>query len=62
MGLVIGKNGETVRGIHQKTGCFIFIPKESKTGDEYRELDLSGSEEAINSCILEIEGLINNVS
>ena len=62
VGLIIGKNGETVRNLHQKTGCFIFIPKESKPSEEYRLFELSGSKESVEKCMKEIENLIENVN
>lgn len=58
VGLVIGKNGETVRNLHQKTGCFIFIPKESKHMEDFRVIELSGNSESIQNCVNEIEALI----
>ena len=61
IGLVIGKNGDTVRTLHQKTGCFIFIPKESQPGEDYRFLELSGPKESIDSCKADIDELIENV-
>jgi len=61
VGLIIGKNGDTVRSLHQKTGCYIFIPKESQPGDDCRYLELSGSKESIEACKREIDELIHNV-
>lgn len=61
IGLIIGKNGETVRNIHQKTGCFIFIPKESKQGEDFRVLELSGTSQNIEECIKELDNLITSV-
>jgi len=62
IGLIIGKNGETVRNLHHKTGCFIFIPKESREGEDFRLLELSGKEESIKECIKNIEALIENAN
>jgi transcription antitermination factor NusA-like protein len=59
VGLIIGKNGETVRNIHQKTGCFIFIPKESKQGEDFRELELSGPTDSMEVCKREIISMIH---
>jgi hypothetical protein len=59
VGLIIGKNGETVRHLHQKTGCFIFIPKESRPGEDFRMFQLSGAN--VETCIQEIENIIENV-
>jgi rRNA processing protein Krr1/Pno1 len=61
VGLIIGKNGETVKTIHQKTGCFIFIPKESRMNEENRELELSGSPESVEICKREIISMIHMV-
>ena len=54
VGLIIGRNGETVKTIHQLTGCLIFIPKESRPGDDFRELQLSGPPESVEICKKEI--------
>ena len=59
VGLIIGRNGETVKTIHQLTGCQIFIPKESKPGDDFRELQLSGSPESVEICKKEIMSMIH---
>ena len=61
VGLIIGKNGETIRNIHQKTGCFIFIPKDSRPGEDYRELELSGHTESVELCKREIISMIHLV-
>jgi hypothetical protein len=58
VGLIIGKNGETVRNLHQKTGCFIFIPKDSKPGEDFRNIELSGKSENIVECKKEMDNLI----
>ena len=62
VGLIIGKNGETVKTIHQKTGCYIFIPKDSKPGEDYRELELSGPAQSVEICKREIISMIHMVS
>jgi rRNA processing protein Krr1/Pno1 len=62
IGLIIGKNGDTVRNLNQKTGCCIFIPKDSKEGEDFRMLELSGSDESIKECKKEIEFLIENAN
>jgi rRNA processing protein Krr1/Pno1 len=59
VGLIIGKNGETVRAIHQKTQCFIFIPKDSRPGEDFRELELSGPPESVEICKREIISMIH---
>ena len=58
----LGKNGETIRNIHQKTGCFIFIPKDSRPGEDYRELELSGQNESVELCKREIISMIHLVN
>ena len=62
VGLIIGKNGETVKTIHQKTGCYIFIPKDSKPGEDYRELELSGPAQSVEICKREIISMIHMVN
>lgn len=59
VGLIIGKGGDTVRIIHQKTNCYIFIPKESKPGEDFRELELSGPPTCIEECKREIVSMIH---
>jgi rRNA processing protein Krr1/Pno1 len=59
VGLIIGRNGETVKIIHQKTGCFIFIPKESRPGEDFRELQLSGPPDSVEICKREIISMIH---
>ncbi len=45
IGLLIGKNGETIKQLHNRCGAYVFIPKltDNKLGD--RILELSGTEE-----------------
>jgi hypothetical protein len=61
IGLIIGKNGETIQTLHQKTGCFIFIPKDSKPGEDFRILQLSGSQQGVLDCIKEMERIMESV-
>lgn len=61
VGLIIGKNGDTIKMIHQKTGCFIFIPKECKPGDDHRVIEVSGLEDKVKICVTEIQNVIDNV-
>jgi len=44
-GLIIGKNGDTIKALHNKCGAYIFIPKQYDTATNERILELSGSEE-----------------
>ena len=59
VGLIIGRNGETVKNIHEKTKCFIFIPKESRPGEDFRELQLSGPPGSVENCKREIISMIH---
>ena len=59
VGLIIGRNGETVKIIHERTQCSIFIPKESRPGEDFRELQLSGSPENVENCKREIISMIH---
>ena len=58
IGLIIGKNGDTMRTLHHKTGCFIFIPRETQPGDDFRYIELSGGKDSIDNCKTEIEEII----
>ena len=59
VGLIIGRNGETVKTIHSVTKCNIFIPKDSRPGEDFRELQLSGPPECIELCKKEIMSMIH---
>jgi rRNA processing protein Krr1/Pno1 len=59
VGLIIGRNGETVKTIHEKTKCFIFIPKDAKPGEDFRELQLSGPPGSVELCKREIISMIH---
>ncbi len=59
VGLIIGRNGETVKIIHERTQCSIFIPKESRPGEDFRELQLSGAPENVENCKREIISMIH---
>ena len=61
VGLIIGKGGETLKALHQKTNSFIYIPNDYKEGDEFRNIELSGSPQAVEECKKEIDVLISNV-
>jgi transcription antitermination factor NusA-like protein len=58
VGLIIGKGGDTIKQISQKTGASIFIPRESISGEDIRRLEISGTEEAITACKTEIDNMI----
>ena len=46
VGLVIGRGGETVKSINQRTGAVVFIPKECEPGKSERIFVISGTPEA----------------
>lgn len=49
-----------MRAIHQKTGCFIFIPKTCPQGEDFRILEFSGSQQGVDECVREVETLVTN--
>jgi rRNA processing protein Krr1/Pno1 len=59
VGLIIGRNGENIRNLYQKTDCLIFIPKESMPGQDFRELEISGPPDGVEICKREITSLIH---
>ncbi|CDW89080.1 kh domain containing protein [Stylonychia lemnae] len=58
--IIIGQNGQTIKSLHQKTGCYIFIPQEVNSSNE-RVLQLSGPLESIEKCKIELLQIIRNV-
>ena len=61
VGLIIGKGGETLKALHQKTNAFIYIPTNYKEGDEFRNIELSGNAQAVEDCKKEIDIIISNL-
>ena len=59
VGLIIGRNGETIKVIQESTKCGVFIPKDSRPGEDFRELQLSGNPENIEVCRREIISMIH---
>ena len=59
VGLIIGKNGETVKLIQETTESNVYIPKESRPGEDFRELQLSGKAENVERCRREIISMIH---
>ena len=53
-GLIIGKNGDTIKQLHNKCGAYIFIPKQYDMSTNERVLELSGSEDQIDRAKKEI--------
>ena len=39
---VIGKSGETIKSITQRTGAYVFIPPEVRYGETTRNLTITG--------------------
>lgn len=59
VGLVIGKNAETVKSLNKKTGCKIVIPKEPKEGETDRVIKIFGeTESAVEQCKSDINQLL----
>lgn len=42
VGLVIGKGGETIKSINQRTGAYVFIPPEVRYGEVNRSITITG--------------------
>jgi predicted RNA-binding protein YlqC (UPF0109 family) len=45
IGLVIGKNGETIKGINAKTGAFVCLNKDETSYRNRKTLTISGTED-----------------
>ena len=59
VGLIIGRNGEMVKLIQESTNSNIFIPKEPRPGEDFRELQLSGNPQNVEICRREIISMIH---
>lgn len=57
VGRVIGKNGQTIRHIQELSGAQIDLPKESRPGEDFRVLTITGTEAEVDYCsqILQIK-------
>jgi predicted PilT family ATPase len=42
VGLIIGKNGETLKGIAQRSNTKIFVPQKNVEGTEERTVEMTG--------------------
>jgi len=58
VGLVIGRGGETIKGINQRSGAVVFIPKECQPGQQDRVLVVSGEPHQIEQARQEIQQLV----
>jgi transcription antitermination factor NusA-like protein len=54
VGLIIGRGGETIKTIYQKTGAAVYIPKECEPGKTERVLVVSGTTEQVEQAKAEI--------
>lgn len=61
-GLVIGKNGDTLKSIQARSGAYLYIPKSTDLTSGERILELSGSEDQIERAKREIQKLLHNSS
>ena len=57
---IIGVYGQTLKSMFQKTGCYIFVPKDVNAKSE-RVYQLSGTYDSVERCKLELLHLIQAV-
>ena len=57
---IIGMHGQTIKSLFTKSGCYIFVPKD--TVDGHRVYQLSGAAESVQKCRLDIICVVQNVS
>lgn len=61
VGLVIGKNGETVKSINARTGAFVTLSREPEHQNSNEKILLiSGNEETIENAKREVLSLVEN--
>lgn len=61
VGLIIGRGGETIRGIQQRTTANVQIPRESDSANpSVRTIEISGTKESCEAAKKEIESMIEN--
>jgi transcription antitermination factor NusA-like protein len=58
VGLIIGRGGETIKAINQKTGAAVFIPKECDTGRNERILVISGTASQVEQAKAEVQAKV----
>ena len=61
VGLIIGRGGETIKGINLRSGAVVFIPKECEPGKTDRILVLSGDSSQVEQARQEIMQIVENV-
>ena len=50
--VIVGQSGQTIKQIFQKTGCYIFVPRDEIGGE--RILQISGSPDTVDRCRIEL--------
>lgn len=58
VGLIIGKNSETLKGIAQRTNTKIFVPQKNLEGTDERTIEMDGDSYNIEMARQEIQQLI----
>lgn len=59
VGLIIGKGGETIKGINKSSGAIVFIPKEMNPNDpEKRLVRITGDHDQIENAKKQIEDIV----
>lgn len=58
VGLIIGKNSETLKGIAQRSNVRIFVPQKNIEGSEERTIEMDGDQYNLEIARQEIQNLI----
>ena len=56
---IVGIHGQTIKSIFQKSGCYIFVPRDTVEGN--RVFQLSGAIEAVEKCKMDLIFIIQSV-
>lgn len=52
VGRIIGRGGQTIRGIQMRSGATLKVPQESQPGESFRRIHICGSPKQVQNCLL----------
>lgn len=55
VGRIIGRRGQTISDIQQRSGALVDVPQHSDPGSDYRRIQIGGNQEQVDCCIVLIQ-------